>query len=74
MAFCDEEQHQRFLDLRPEIKKHVVDGGIRLIKTWLEVGQDEQERRFGAEELWTVQRMMAQLSGDELLEARWAEP
>ena len=25
-----------------------MDGGIRLIKVWLEVGQDEQERRFEA--------------------------
>jgi polyphosphate kinase 2 (PPK2 family) len=28
--------------------KYIVDGGIRLIKVWLEVGQDEQERRFKA--------------------------
>ena len=48
MGFCDEEQHQRFLDLCPEIEKYVVDGGIRLIKIWLEVGQDEQEKRFAA--------------------------
>jgi polyphosphate kinase len=48
MGFCDEEQHQRFLDLCPEIEKYVVDGGVRLIKIWLEVGQDEQEKRFAA--------------------------
>jgi polyphosphate kinase 2 len=48
MGFCDEEEHQRFLDLCPEIEKYVVDGGIRLIKIWLEVGQDEQEKRFAA--------------------------
>jgi polyphosphate kinase 2 len=48
MGFCDEEQHQRFLDLCPEIEKYVVDGGIRLIKIWLEVGQDEQKKRFAA--------------------------
>ena len=48
MGFCTEEQHQRFLDLCPEIEKYIVDGGIRLIKMWLEVGQDEQEKRFAA--------------------------
>src|SRR6202166_173754 len=32
MGFCSEEQHQRFLDLCPEIEKYIVDGGIRLIK------------------------------------------
>jgi polyphosphate kinase len=48
MGFCSKEQHQRFLDNVPEFEKYVVDGGIRLIKIWLEVGQDEQERRFTA--------------------------
>lgn len=28
--------------------KYVVDGGIMLIKIWLEVGQEEQEKRFAA--------------------------
>jgi polyphosphate kinase 2 len=48
MGFCSKAQHQRFLDLCPEIERYIVDGGIRLIKIWLEVGQDEQERRFAA--------------------------
>jgi polyphosphate kinase 2 len=48
MGFCTEEEHQHFLELVPEIEKVVVDGGIQLIKFWLEVGQDEQERRFAA--------------------------
>ncbi len=48
MGFCNEKQHHRFLDLCSEIEKHVVDGGIQLIKIWLEVGQDEQEKRFAA--------------------------
>ncbi len=48
MGFCTEEQHQRFLDLCPQIEKYIVDGGIMLIKIWLEVGKDEQQRRFAA--------------------------
>jgi polyphosphate kinase 2 len=48
MGFCTEEQNRRFLALCPEFEKYVVDGGILLIKIWLEVGQDEQERRFAA--------------------------
>ena len=48
MGFCTEEQHRRFLDLCPEIEQYIVDGGIILIKIWLEVGQEEQERRFSA--------------------------
>ncbi len=48
MGFCTKEQHQRFLDLCPQIERYIVDAGILLIKVWLEVGMDEQERRFMA--------------------------
>ena len=48
MNFIDEKQHRRFLELAPGIEKIIVDGGIKLIKFWLEVGKDEQERRFTA--------------------------
>jgi polyphosphate kinase len=48
MGFCTEAQHQRFLELCPQLEKYIVDGGMQLIKIWLEVGQDEQERRFRA--------------------------
>ena len=37
MGFCTKEQHARFLDRCPEIEKYIVDGGIQLIKIWLEV-------------------------------------
>jgi polyphosphate kinase 2 len=46
MEFCSAGEHRRFLELCPQIEKYVVDGGIILIKLWLEVGMDEQERRF----------------------------
>jgi polyphosphate kinase len=48
MGFCTKDEHDRFLSLCPQIEKYVVDGGIILIKLWLEVGMDEQERRFRA--------------------------
>jgi polyphosphate kinase len=48
MNFIDERQHRRFLELCPGVEKMIVDGGIMLIKIWLEVGKDEQERRFTA--------------------------
>jgi polyphosphate kinase 2 len=46
MGFATKEQHKRFLERCPEIEKYIVDGGIILIKMWLEVGQEEQEKRF----------------------------
>ena len=48
MGFCTSEQHQRFLEMCPLFEKYVIEGGLRLIKIWLEVGQEEQDRRFKA--------------------------
>jgi polyphosphate kinase 2 len=48
MGFCTPEQNRHFLETVPEIEKYIVDGGIQLIKIWLEVGMDEQEKRFAA--------------------------
>lgn len=48
MGFCSEEEHRRFLELCPIVEKFIIDGGVHLIKIWLEVSQGEQERRFRA--------------------------
>ena len=48
MGFCTKAQHDRFLKLCPVIEKFIVDGGIILIKIWLEVSKKEQQRRFEA--------------------------
>jgi polyphosphate kinase len=48
MGFCTDDQHERFLELCPEIEHHMVEGGIQLIKIWLEVSDKEQKRRFEA--------------------------
>jgi polyphosphate kinase 2 len=48
MGFCTKNEHRRFLEVCPQIEKFIVDGGIRLLKFWLEVSNEEQERRFKA--------------------------
>jgi polyphosphate kinase len=48
MGFVSEQEHHRFLQLCPQIEQYIVDAGIILIKLWLEVGMDEQEKRFAA--------------------------
>jgi len=48
MGFCTEKQYQRFLSVTPMFEKQIIDSGIQLIKIWLEVGNEEQERRFKA--------------------------
>src|SRR5246127_5382377 len=37
MGFCSKEQHHIFLDRCPQAEQYIVDGGIKLIKYWLEV-------------------------------------
>jgi polyphosphate kinase len=48
MGFTGPKDVQRFLNVCPEVEKYITDAGIVLIKFWLEVGQEEQERRFQA--------------------------
>jgi polyphosphate kinase len=48
MGFCTKEDHDRFLELCATFEKYVVEAGIKLIKFWLEVSNEEQERRFEA--------------------------
>ena len=48
MGFCTKEQYTRALELCPVFERYLVEGGIQLLKYWLEVGNDEQERRFQA--------------------------
>ena len=46
MGFCTEEQYRGFLKVCPEFELFIVDGGIQLVKCWLEVSEEEQKRRF----------------------------
>ncbi len=48
MGFCTDKQYKAFLDLCPMFEKNILDNGIRLFKYWLEVSNEEQERRFEA--------------------------
>jgi polyphosphate kinase 2 len=46
MGFCSDEDVAKFLEATPGVEKAMVDSGILLVKYWLEVGQEEQERRL----------------------------
>jgi polyphosphate kinase 2 len=48
MGFCSKEQRRNFLELCPVVERIVADSGIKLIKFWLEVSDQEQKRRFEA--------------------------
>lgn len=46
MGFCSTAEYTAFLDAVPAFEKLLTDDGIILLKYWLAVDQDEQEKRF----------------------------
>ena len=46
MRFCTKKQTERFLDTVLDFEREVVKDGIILLKYWLEVSSEEQEKRF----------------------------
>jgi polyphosphate kinase 2 len=48
MGYCTDEQYVEFLRFCPEFELALQNDGIQLIKYWLSVSDEEQERRFQA--------------------------
>jgi len=46
MGFCNEEEHKEFLRSCPEFERMLVRSGIKLVKYWFSISDDEQETRF----------------------------
>lgn len=46
MGFCTDEQYDEFFRTCPDIERALVRDGIILIKYWLSLSDDEQEKRF----------------------------
>ena len=46
MGFCTPDQHDAFMREAPLFERMLVDSGLILIKYWIHVSADEQERRF----------------------------
>lgn len=46
MGFCSEEEYQEFLHSCPEFERMLARSGFILVKYWLSVTQEEQEKRF----------------------------
>ena len=72
MEYCTEDECQEFLQTCPEFEKMLIRSGIILIKYWLSVSDEEQERRFQARinnptEVWKLSPM------DLEARSRWIE-
>jgi len=46
MGFCNDDEYEDFLRSCPEFERMLVRSGIKLIKYWFSVSDEEQERRF----------------------------
>src|SRR5690242_12339755 len=46
MGFCTDDEYQEFMRTCPQFERMLVRSGIVLIKYWLSVSDDEQEKRF----------------------------
>ena len=72
MGFCSEEEYQDFMRACPEFERMLIRSGIKLIKYWFSVNDEEQERRFQARvntptKLWKLSPM------DLESRARWVD-
>jgi polyphosphate kinase 2 (PPK2 family) len=47
LGYCDHEQHLQFLKNCPLAEQLLVDADVRLVKLWIEIGPEEEERRLG---------------------------
>jgi polyphosphate kinase 2 len=46
MGFCSQEEYEEFLRFCPQFEQTLQNEGVMLLKYWLSVSDDEQERRF----------------------------
>ena len=72
MGFCTPQEYDEFLRACPQIERELVRSGIILIKYWLSISDEEQERRFlgridSAGKRWKLSPM------DLQARARWVD-
>jgi len=48
MGFCTQEEYEEFMRTCPQFERDLLRSGIILVKYWLSVSDEEQERRFKA--------------------------
>ncbi|MGO9487501.1 MAG: polyphosphate kinase 2 [Solirubrobacteraceae bacterium] len=72
MGYCTQEQYEEFLRFCPQFEQSLQNEGITLVKYWLSVSDDEQERRF--EKRLTDPRKRWKFSPVDLqARARWVD-
>jgi polyphosphate kinase len=62
MGLCSEDDAKRFLSIAPHVERTMVESGIIVLKYWLEVSPDEQQKRLEARiddgrKVWKLTKM-----------------
>jgi polyphosphate kinase len=72
MGFCSELEYQDFMQSCPEFERMLVRSGVKVIKYWFSVSDDEQERRF-RERMGNVTKRWKLSPMDLESRKRWAD-
>jgi polyphosphate kinase 2 len=72
MGFCTDEEYEEFLRTCPQVERALVRSGIVLVKFWLSLSDDEQERRF-RERINNPQKRWKLSPMDLEARARWVD-
>ena len=72
MGFCSDEEYEEFLRTCPQVERALVRSGIVLVKFWLSLSDDEQERRF-RERINNPQKRWKLSPMDLEARARWVD-
>jgi polyphosphate kinase 2 len=64
MGYCSDREYRQFMESVPVFERMITSSGVKLIKYWLEVDQEEQTRRF--QDRMTDPRKLCNLSPTDL--------
>ena len=72
MGFCTPEQHERFLHDAPHFERMLTQSGAILIKLWLDISREEQDRRLEERTTHPLKRFKVSPLDAEA-QKRWAD-
>ncbi|WP_269714582.1 polyphosphate kinase 2 [Caulobacter sp. NIBR2454] len=70
MGFCTPDEHEAFLEDAPHFERMLTEGGIKLVKFWLDISKDEQAERLDARRSEPLKALKVSPLDDEA-QKRW---
>jgi polyphosphate kinase 2 len=72
MGYCTDEEHDEFLRTCPQLERALIRSGLTLVKYWLSLSDQEQERRF-AERIKNPEKRWKLSAMDLQARAHWVD-